>query len=179
MRRFKKTLIAAAIIAATVGAATAKAQVREANSKILDDYLPGGYTPASRSLYHARDYGYEYRAYVRQVSQNNQSVDAEIAKEHAHGLAHNIALLEKHLVSMRKHSAGDKETLASLDTIEKHVKDASKAQAKLAEIAAKPTVDIPTSTKYNEDATKALDDAINEHDALMKKLAAKKKPATK
>jgi len=170
--------IAAAVMAA-MGAGVAHAQVRAANSKILDDYLPGGYTPASRSLYHARDYGYEYRAYVRQVSQNNQSIDAEIAKEHAQGLGHNIALLEKHLASMRKSAAGDKETLASLDTIEKHVKEASKAQAKLAEIAGKPTVDIPASTKYNEDATKALDEAINEHDALMKKMAAKKKPTTK
>ena len=166
-------------VAVALGANVAQAQVRSANSKILDDYLPGGYTPASRSLYHARDYGYEYRAYVKQVSQDNGTVDAEIAKEHAQGLGHNIALLEKHLASMRKHAEGDKETLASLDTIEKHVKSASAAQGKLAAVAAKSPVDVPASTKLNEEAVKELDEAINEHDALMKKIAAKKKPAAK
>jgi hypothetical protein len=174
----KKAWAVAAVITA-LGASVANAQIRAANSKILDDYLPGGYTPASRSLYHARDYGYEYRAYVTQVSTNNQTVDAEIAKEHAQGLGHNIALLEKHLASMRKHAAGDKETLASLDTIEKHVKAASASQAKLAGVVAKSPVDIPASTKFNEEAVKELDEAITEHDALMKKVAAKKKPAAK
>jgi hypothetical protein len=178
MRHLKNAWVAAAVMAA-IGAGVVHAQIRDAGSKIRDDYMPGGYTSASRSLYHARDYANDYRSYVQQVSQSKQPVDPEVAKEHADGLAHNIAKLQTHLVSMRKHAAGDKETLASLDAIDKHVQDAAKQQAAMSEMCAKPEVDAKGSMKCCDDASKSLDQAIAEHDKLMKKLAAKKKLAIK
>ena len=178
MRYLKAAWLAAAVLS-VIGVGVVHAQIRDAAAKVRGEYGES-YTPASRSLYHARDYAYDYRSYVQQTRLKKGEVDPEVAKEHAEELGRNIAMLQKHLVRMRKHAAGDKETLASLDVIDKHIKEAAKAQVALAELAAKPPVDAEASEKYSDEASKALDLAIAEHDKLMKKLAiATKKDATK
>ncbi|MBI2827204.1 MAG: hypothetical protein HYX69_21240 [Planctomycetia bacterium] len=174
----KRCVAAAALAAVAVGVAgTANAQIRDAGAKLRGEYGTSSRS-ASRSLYHARDYASDYRAYARDVRQSKRPVNPEVAKEHAEGIGHNIKLFQKHLVDMRKHAAGDKETLASLDVIDKHVKEAAKHQVAMAELCAKPEVDVEGSAKCCDDAFDALDKAIAEHDKLMKKLAAKM-PTTK
>ena len=136
-----------------IGAGVVHAQIRDAGAKVRGEYGET-YTPASRSLLHARDYANDFHSYVQQTRLNKGEVDPEVAKEHADELGRNIAMLQKHLVRMRKHAAGDKETLASLDVIDKHVKEAAKAQAALAAIVAKPPVDAEASEKYSDEASK-------------------------
>ncbi len=176
-----QTIRAAAAVFAVVaimGVCELRAQpFRDAGSKIRGEY-GASHQSASRTLYHARDYANDYRTYVQDARQSRRPVNAEVAKEHAEGLGHNIALFQKHLGEMRKHAASDKETLASLDLIDKYVKDAARFQAEMSEMCTKPEVNAAGSMKCCEDAGKSLDKAIAEHDKLMKKLAAKK-PATK
>jgi hypothetical protein len=168
--RYLKSIWFAAAVLTVIGVGVVHAQVRDAAAKVRGEYGET-YTPASRSLLHARDYADDFHSYVQQTQQNKELVDPEVAKEHAEELGRNIAMLQKHLVRMRKHAAGDKETLASLDVIDKHVKEAAKAQAALAAIVAKPPVDAEAAEKYSDEASKSLNLAIAEHDKLMKKLA--------
>ncbi len=174
--RYSKSAWVAACVMTAIGASVVHAQIRDAAAKVRGEYGEN-YTPASRSLLHARDYANDYHSYVQQTRLDKGEVDPEVAKEHADELGRNIAMLQRHLVRMRKHAAGDKETLASLDVIDKHVKDAAKAQVALAALAANPPVDAEASEKYSDEASKSLDLAIAEHDKLMKRLAMTTKKA--
>ena len=77
---------------------------------------------------------------------------------------------------MRKHAtaSNDKETLTSLDSIDKHLAAAAKSHDEMKETCLKDNVDAAATM----DCCKMIDDhlakAIAEHDKLMKKLAAKK-----
>jgi hypothetical protein len=172
-----RTLLMAGAIIAT--AQIASAQIRDAGSKIRGDYMPGDTVRSSyRSIQHARDYAYDYRAYVQEQRQNKQPISAAVAKEHAEGIGHNIALTQKHLAEMRKHAAGDKETLAAIDSIDTHLKNASKHQAEMLE-GCKGEVAADGTMKCCGDVAEDLDKAVAEHDKLMKKLAAKKAGSAK
>jgi hypothetical protein len=158
-----------------LSATTALAQ-RDAGSKIRGEYsFYGG--AAGRSLRGAREYAQSYREYVRTAPQ--QQVNAAVAKETADAVGDYIAKAEKHFAWMRKQAqtSGDKETLTSLDAIDKNLADAKKHHAGLCEYCEKESVDAKGSMQCCQEIDAALAAAISEHDKLMKRLAAK--PATK
>lgn len=169
MRTFGIVLaLASAVLAAT----PAYAQ-RDAGSKIRGEYnFYGG--AAGRSMRGAREYTQSYREYVRTAPQ--QKVEPQVAKETADAIGDYITKAEKHFAWMRKQAqaGNDKETLTSLDSIDKNLADAKKHHASLCEFCEKETVDAKDSMQCCQEIDAALAKAISEHDKLMKRLAGDK-----
>ena len=125
-----------------------------------------------RSIRHARDYSRGYRTYARRAP----TVAPMIAKQEAQGIGQNIALAKTQFGELRK-ATTDKDTLASLDVIEKHLAEATKAHAKMHEMCNMETIDAAGTMKCCEDVDAALAKALAEHEKMMKKLEPDAKPA--
>lgn len=146
---------------------------RDAGSKIRGEYnFYGG--SAGRSMRSARDYSQSYREYVRTAPM--QKVNSEVAKETADAIGEYIAKAKKHMAWMRKQAetSADKETLTSLDSIDKNLAAAEKHHASLCEYCEKESVEAKGSMECCQEINDALAAAIADHDKLMKRLAAKK-----
>lgn len=170
------TSVAALSIAVAIGATPAFAQ-RSAGAKIKGEYsFYGG--AAGRSMQSARGYAQSYREYVRTAPQ--QTVNPVVAKETADAIGDYIGKAEKHFAWMRKQAEADndKETLTSLDSIDKSLAAAKKHHASLCEYCEKETVEGKGSMQCCQEIDSALSAAIAEHDKLMKRLAGAK-PAAK
>ncbi len=173
MRHLIRSLIAMALVALVVPVDLAMAQAG-AGAKVRGEYnFYGG--AASRSLRGAREYAQSYREYVRTAPQ--QKVEPQVAKETADAIGDYITKAEKHLAWMRKQAqaGNDKETLTSLDSIDKSLADAKTHHEGLCEFCAKETVDAKGSMECCQQIDAALAKAITEHDKLMKRLADEKK----
>lgn len=169
MSRMTRPLIALALLALVVPMNTASAQ-RDAGSKIRGEYnFYGG--AAGRSMRGAREYSQSYRQYVRTAPQ--QKVNPEVAREAADAIGDYITKAQKHMAWMRKQAeAGkDKETLTSLDSIDKNLADAAKSHKEMHEMCLKQNVDPTGSMKCCQEIDEHLSKAIAEHDKLMKRLA--------
>ena len=127
---------------------------------------------ASSALRSARDYSSNYQTYTRSA----QPVNPEVAKETADAIGDYITKAEKHFAWMRKQAqaSNDKETLTSLDSIDKNLADAKKHHGNLCEYCAKDTVDAKDSMKCCQEIDASLAKAIADHDKLMKRLSSKK-----
>ncbi len=121
---------------------------------------------------HARDYSRGYQTYARRAP----TVAPMIAKQEAQGVGQNIALAKTQFGEVRK-ATTDKDTLASLDVIEKHLADATTAHAKMHEMCNMKEIDAAGTMKCCEDVDVALGKAIAEHEKMMKKLEPDAKPA--
>ncbi len=168
-----RTLGIVLTLASTVFAATAAYAQRDAGSKIRGEYnFYGG--AAGRSMRGAREYTQSYRQYVRTAPQ--QKVETHVAKETADAIGDYISKSEKHLGWMRKQAqtGNDKETLTSLDSIDKHLADAKKHHASLCEFCEKDDVEAKGSMECCQEIDASLAKAISEHDKLMKRLAGDK-----
>lgn len=164
VRYFVMTVVSLAM------ASSALAQ-RDAGSKVRGEYnFYGG--SAGRSMRGAREYTHDYRQYVQAAPA--QKVSPEVAKEAADSIGHYIAKAQKHMAWMRKQAAGDKESLASLDVIDKNLADAAKHHKEMHEICMKENVDAEGSMKCCQKIDDSLKTAIDEHDKLMKRLAGDK-----
>jgi hypothetical protein len=151
---------------------------RDAGSKIRGEYnFYGG--AAGRSMRGAREYTQSYREYVRTAPQ--QKVEPQVAKETADAVGDYITKSEKHFAWMRKQAqtGNDKETLTSLDAIDKNLADAKKHHASLCEYCEKETVDAKDSMQCCQEIDASLAKAISEHDKLMKRLAGDKAASPK
>lgn len=163
MRRLSTFLLTAAVLLA---AQSAFAQ-RDAGAKVRGEYNFNG-SAATRSMQGARGYARDYREYA----QSAQKVSPEVAKETADSIGQYITKAQKHMAWMRKQAAGDKETLTSLDSIDKKLADAATSHAALHECCVKDNVDAKDSMKCCKEIDDSLTKAISEHDTLMKRLAA-------
>lgn len=162
----KFLFIAAAILIATLVTAVSSDAAPPVNRKAAGDYsTPFWGNSAGRSIRHARDYAGGYRQYARQ----SQSVDKRIAQHEADGVGQNIKAAKSQYSEIRK-STTDKEVLAALDSIEKHLADAAKAHAQMDEMCKVEMVDGEGTMKCCEDADAALEKALAEHEKLMKHL---------
>lgn len=173
MSHLTRPLIALALLAILAPSSTALAQ-RDAGSKIRGEYnFYGG--AAGRSMRGAREYAQSYREYVRTSPQ--QKVEPQVAKETADAIGDYITKAEKHFAWMRKQAqaGNDKETLTSLDSIDKSLADAKKHHASLCAYCEKDNVEGEGSMKCCQEIDASLAKAIAEHDKVMKKLAAQKK----
>jgi hypothetical protein len=175
MKRTSVTTKAVALTVVALSASVAMAQ-RDAGSKIRGEYsFYGG--AAARSLRGAREYAQSYREYVRTAPQ--QRAEQHVAKETADAIGEYITKAEKHFAWMRKQAeaAGDKQTLTSLDSIDKNLADAKKHHGALCEYCEKDSVDAKGSMQCCQEIDAALAKAISEHDQLMKRIAGSKSAA--
>jgi excinuclease UvrABC helicase subunit UvrB len=143
---------------------------RDAGSKIRGEYNFYG-NSAGSSMRSAR----ENSTYYREYAQSAEKVNPEVAKESVDTIGVYITKAQKHMASMRKHAkaTNDKETLAALDSIDKHLADASKNHADMKETCMKDNVDGKASMECCKVIDDSLAKAISEHDKLMKHIAKK------
>lgn len=132
---------------------------------------------ASRSMRNAREYSHAYREYAR--TPEVQKVEPEVAKETADAIEQYIVKAQKHMAWMRKHAAGDKATLASLDLIDKNLEESAKSHKEMHEMCQQENIDAEGSMKCCERIDESLSAAIAEHDKLMKRLGLGKPAAKK
>jgi hypothetical protein len=158
-----------AILLLSVLAANHLTAAPPVNRKAAGDYsTPFWGNSAGRSIRHARDYSGGYRRYARQAP----SVNQRIAQHEADGVGHNINAAKTQYAELRK-ATTDKETLASLDAIEKHLAEAVKAHAQMDEMCKMEMVDGAGTMKCCDDIDAALEKALEEHEKLMAKIGTK------
>lgn len=162
--RHLNTLIVA-VLALVITTSMASAQPRDAGAKMRGEF---GATQrsAGRSIRHARDYSRDYRTYARSAP----TVQPQIARRHAEGAGRGVAEAQQDVAELRRQSADDKETLAQLDLISKHLKEAAAAHAMMHEACMQETIEGETSMKCCDDMTAALDKALGEYEKLTKRL---------
>jgi hypothetical protein len=168
MKRYLGWLAVAVAAIAMVESAFAQ---RDAGSKIQGEYNFYGRSGGS-AMRSAR----EHSTYYREYAQPAPKVNPEVAKEAADTIGDYITKAQKHMASMRKHAkaSNDKETLASLDSIDKHLADAAKSHDEMRETCMKDTVDGKATLACCKVVDDNLAKAISEHDKLMKRLAGDK-----
>jgi hypothetical protein len=118
----------------------------------------------------------DYRQYAQAAPE--KKVNPEVAREAADAIGDYMTKAQKHMAWMRKQAAGDKETLTSLDSIDKSLADAAKSHHEMHETCLKDNVDAASTMDCCKVIDASLSKAIAEHDKLMKRLAAAK-PSTK
>ena len=127
----------------------------------------------SRSVQHASDYARDAQVYVQQHTKPAPAVAKTIVAE----LGRNLETAKKHLAAMKKAAGDDKETLAAIASIEKHL-TAAFDHHKALHACCVEDFDAAKTMHCCDDLTKELDAVQAEHNELMKKLA-KQKPAAK
>ena len=105
---------------------------RDAGAKMRGEFGVFG-NSASRSMQNARAYYQDYRQYVQ--SAPAQKINPEVAKHVSDAIGDYIEKSQKHMAWMRKQAAGDKETLVSIDLIDKSRRAATRSLRTLAGVA--------------------------------------------
>lgn len=121
---------------------------------------------ASRSMRHARDYSRDLYHYSRDAAK----IEPEVAKSESEQLGKNIEAAQRDLNDARKKAGGDKETLAALEAIQKHLANAAATHKTLHAECCKDSVDGNVCTECCNEITKELEKAMAEHAALMRRL---------
>lgn len=102
-------------------------------------------------------------------------VSPQIAQAATDEIGDYITKSEKHLAWMRRQAEArkDKETLASLDSIDQNLAAAKRSHATLCSCCVDDNVDATAALACCQTIDDALGKAISEHDALMKRLGEK------
>lgn len=157
------------VLVVLVAAGAAQAQL-PAGHKIT-----GGYKSfwsgksASRSLSHARDHAVGAHEYLAQSAQP----DPKVVEEQVSEVLRNLETAKKHFATIRKDYSGDKETLAAIDRIEKHLAGAMEHHGKLCECCQEKDFQAIMAMECCNDMTKEIEAALSEHESLMRQLASK------
>jgi hypothetical protein len=157
---------AAAAMAALFTVASVMGQMYlDGSAKARGDY--SGHS-AGRSLGNARSYSRDYRTYAQSVPK----VDPEVARDAADEIGGYIKKAQKHFAWMRSQAekANDKESLTSLDEIDKNLAAASKSHHEMHDMCLKANIEAAGSMKCCQQIDESLAKAIAEHDKLMKRL---------
>ena len=93
----------------------------------------------------------------------------EVTKE----IGDNLEEAKKHLAQLKKDFADDKEAVAGIETIEKQLAAAFDQHTMLCECCEKQAFDAIATMECCSDLASKLDKLLADHDALMRKLAAK------
>lgn len=175
MRHLTRPLIVLALLALAIPASTANAQ-RDAGSKIRGDAYSAPFygNSAGSAMRSARDYSSYYRQYAQSVPA--QQIDPEVAREATDTIGTYITKAQRHFAWMRTQAqaSNDKETLTSLDSIDKNLAAAAKSHHEMHDTCLKANVEAAGSMKCCQEIDEHLAKAIAEHDKLMKRLATKK-----
>jgi hypothetical protein len=141
---------------------------RDAGAKIRGDaYWPARAT--SRYIETARNYAQEVHSYVAKAPQPEPSVVKDIKTD----LGRYLEDARKHLATMKKDFAEDKETAAAIDSIEKGLATAVDHNKAMITCCENQKFDKIATMSCCTDLVKQLDKVHADHVALMKNLTAK------
>jgi hypothetical protein len=141
---------------------------RDAGAKIRGDaYWPS--RASSRYIESARNYARDVQTYVAKAPQPEPSVVKEIKTE----LGRYLDEAQKHLATMKKDFAADKETVAAVEALEKGLAGAIEHNKAMIACCENQTFDKIATMTCCTDLVKQLDKVHAEHVSLMKKLSAK------
>ena len=148
---------------------------RDAGAKIRGDaYWPARAT--TRYIDSARNYAQDFHTYVAK----NPSPEPSVVKEVNLELSRYLGEAKKHLASMKKDFAGDKETRAAIENIEKGLAAAVEHHKAMIECCENEKFDKIAGMTCCSDLVKELDKIHAEHQDLMRKLSRQPAaPATK
>jgi hypothetical protein len=161
--------IVAALGFATVFCTTAALAQPDAGAKARGEFNFYGRS-AGRSMRGARETSQAYREYAKTAPP--QQISPDLAKVASESVGDDLTKTQKHLEWMRTQAkaTSDKETLASLDSIDKHLAEAKKHHGGLCEHCTKDSVEAKGSMECCEKIDASLATALAEHDKLMKRL---------
>lgn len=148
--------------------AAAQNPFRSAGDKVTGD----AYWPSRASGHYiesARNYAQQVQTYVAKAPQPEPSVVKDIKTE----LSRYLDEAQKHLTTMKKDFASDKETVAAVEGIEKELSAAVEHNKAMVACCEDQKFDKIKTMSCCTDLVKALDKVHADHVALMKKLAAK------
>lgn len=141
---------------------------RDAGAKIRGDaYWPGRAT--SRSLQSARIYAHDFQTYVHNVPNPEPSVVKDVSTD----LGRYLDDAKKHLATMKKDFAADKETVAAVESLEKGLAAAVGHHKEMIACCENEKFDKIVTMTCCKDLVKQLDKIHAEHADLMKKLSHK------
>jgi hypothetical protein len=171
-RRLTQTCLAIvtgiAVAAAPYALLAQGSPFRDAGAKIRGDaYWPGRAT--TRHIETARSYAQEVQTYMAKVPQPEPSVVKDIKTD----LGRYLEDAQKHLATMKKDFAEDKETVAAVEGIEKGLAAAIEHNKAMIACCENQKFDKVATMTCCTDLVKQLDKVHADHVALMKKLAAK------
>ena len=171
------SLVMGLIAAGLPGLVLAQANVfRDAGAKIRGDaYWPSRAT--TRYIEGARGYAQDFQTYVK----TNPNPEPSVVKEVNLELSRYLSESKKHLATMKKDFAADKETVAAIEGIEKELAAAVESQKAMIECCENEKFDKIAGMACCKDLVKQLDKVHADHQHLMQKLSGKPAapPATK
>ena len=139
----------------------------------VDTYWPA--RAASRSIENAREYTQDFQNYVGKMPSPEPAVVKEVKLE----VARYLEEAKKHLASMKKDFATDKEVSAAIESIEKELAVAVENHKAMIECCENETFDKANGMACCKDMVKQFDKIHAAHQDLMKKLTAKATKTTK
>ena len=141
---------------------------RSAGEKITGEaYWPGRAT--SRYLQSAQSYAQDFQAHVARAGRPEPAVVQEVSKT----LTGYLDEANKHLAAMKKDFAGDKETVAAVEAIEKDLAKAVEHNKAMITCCQDEKFDKAMAMTCCTDLAKQLGKIHADHVALMKKLSSK------
>jgi hypothetical protein len=162
------TLAALALVALPSAANAQGTGFGDAGAKIRGDaYWPARAT--TRYIESARNYAQEFQNYVAKTPKPEPAVVAEVHKT----LTGYLDEANKHLVSMKKDFASDKETVAAIDSIEKDLATAVANNKAMIACCKDEKFDKAMTMTCCTDLAKQLGKIHTAHVDLMKKLSSK------
>jgi hypothetical protein len=163
-----RSLLVAACAALILIPSLAAAQnpFRTAGEKITGDaYWPGRAT--GQYIQSAQNYAQEYQSYLARAPRPEPAVVKEVSKT----LASYLDEANKHLVSMKKDFAHDKETVAAIDSIEKELAKAVEHNKEMVKCCENEKFDKAMAMSCCTDLSSSLGKIHADHVALIKKLS--------
>jgi len=168
---FRKLLVGAAVAVLSVVTAAAQAQHTGFGSAGWKQGVQG-YWPAQASgryIETARNYAQAVQTYAASTAKP----DAAAVKEFKGELTRYLDEAHKHLATMKKDLANDKEAVAAIEGLEKQLASAVAHNKEMVACCEHVTFDKVKAMSCCTDLVKALDKISADHAALMKTLAAK------
>jgi flagellar motility protein MotE (MotC chaperone) len=169
-----RTLVVTAVVAALTiiawpGKAHAQASgFQDAGAKIRGDaYWPG--RASSHYIETARNYAQQVQTYVAKAPHPEPSVVKDIKTD----LTRYLDEAQKHLATMKKDFAADKETVAAVESLEKELAAAMSHNKEMIACCENQKFDKVATMTCCTDLVKQLDKVHADHVALMRKLSQK------
>ena len=128
---------------------------------------------ATRAIGNAREYAQDFQNYLTKMPKPEPAVVKEVKVE----LARYLDEAGKYLATMKKDFAGDKETLAAIEKVEKELSAVAESQKAMIECCENEKFDKVAGMACCKDFAKDVDKVNAAHQLLLKTLAAKQAPA--
>lgn len=121
---------------------------------------------AYRSMQHAYDYARDVQVYAPVVTHTQP----RILQGEAEQIGQKIQRAQEQVVVARKQAADNQEVQAAYDSVEKHLATAAEAHKQLHAECHKDSSDPNVCAECCDQIAQALEKAMTEHEAIMKKL---------